>query len=69
MKSTATATVACEEEKIYDDVFSFSFSISFSPPCVVWDRIPSILLVAFKKWRAWSKAWKPTTSAHVIDFA
>jgi hypothetical protein len=34
---------------------------------VVWDRIPSILLVAFRKWRAWSKAWKPTTSAQVID--
>ena len=37
------------------------------PPCVVWDRIPNILFVAFKKCLAWSKAWKPTTSAHVID--
>mmetsp|Transcript_14217 Transcript_14217/g.48940 ORF Transcript_14217/g.48940 Transcript_14217/m.48940 type:complete len:338 (-) Transcript_14217:1015-2028(-) len=40
-----------------------SYSTPVTPPCTDLWGMPMRRLQALRKWRAWSKAWKPTTSA------
>mmetsp|Transcript_30642 Transcript_30642/g.51814 ORF Transcript_30642/g.51814 Transcript_30642/m.51814 type:complete len:200 (-) Transcript_30642:1429-2028(-) len=50
-----------------DTITSLSPTNSVSrPPARDPLRMPSMRFVALRKWRAWSKAWKPTTSAQIM---